>query len=97
MSRSAVASPPWQSVQATARRWTLAASAVDSWPWQFDVQEDAATARRGIYFGDATARVKREWWFHRPSHLWFVIARDTASDHVIGIELASRTGATDGA
>ncbi|MGD9601065.1 MAG: sarcosine oxidase subunit delta [Gammaproteobacteria bacterium] len=61
------------------------------------LQEDAAAARHGVYFGDATARVKREWWFHRPSHLWFVIARDTATDEVTQVALASRAGNADDA
>ena len=53
------------------------------------IQDDLAAARAGIYFGDATARVKREWWYHRPSHLWFVIDRDTATDDIQHVELAS--------
>jgi len=61
------------------------------------LQTDVAVARRNVYFGDATAGVKREWWFHRPSNLWFLIARDTASDTVIEIELASRQGTVDDA
>jgi sarcosine oxidase subunit delta len=61
------------------------------------LEEDTAKARRGIFFGDATARVKREWWYHRPSRLWFVIARDTATDEVHAIELATRVGPGDGA
>ncbi|MSR13165.1 MAG: sarcosine oxidase subunit delta [Gammaproteobacteria bacterium] len=52
------------------------------------LQADSAAARSGVYFGDATARVKREWWYHRPSQLWFLIERDTASDEVMAIELA---------
>ena len=46
-------------------------------------------ARRALYFGDATARVKREWWYHRPSRLWFRFERDTATDVVLAIELAT--------
>ncbi len=61
------------------------------------LQEDPAHARRSVYFGDATARVKQEWWFHRPSQLWFLIARDTATDHVVDIQLASRAEPVDGA
>lgn len=61
------------------------------------LQADSARARRSVYFGDATARVKSEWWFHRPSHLWFLITRDTATDHVVDIQLASRPGSADGA
>lgn len=49
---------------------------------------DADAARRALYFGDATARVKREWWLHRPSRLWFLFERDTATDQVVSIELA---------
>jgi len=50
--------------------------------------QDPAAARRALYFGDATARVKREWWLHRPSRLWFRFERDTATDQVLSIELA---------
>lgn len=56
------------------------------------VQEDAATVRHGLYFGDATARVKREWWWHRPSQLWFLVTRDTRTDVVSDIRLASAIG-----
>lgn len=51
--------------------------------------QDPAAARRALYFGDATARVKREWWLHRPSRLWFRFERDTATDQVLSIELAN--------
>jgi len=61
------------------------------------LQSDFARARHNVYFGDATARVKREWWFHRPSHLWFLIDRDTATDEVIAIALASRAEESNGA
>lgn len=27
--------------------------------------------------------VKREWWLHVPSGVWFVAERDTARDHVV--------------
>jgi sarcosine oxidase, subunit delta len=51
--------------------------------------QDPAAARRALYFGDATARVKCEWWLHRPSRLWFRFERDTATDQVVSIELAN--------
>ena len=54
--------------------------------------EDEAAAREALYFGDATARVKREWWYHRPSRLWFILERDTASDEVQSVTLASADG-----
>ncbi len=57
------------------------------------LQNDSVAARAAIYFGDATAHVKREWWYHRPSHLWFVIARDTATDEVETIELMAACAA----
>ena len=55
--------------------------------------DDEEAAREALYFGDATARVKREWWYHRPSRLWFVIDRDTASDAVQAVTLAGAEGA----
>jgi len=55
--------------------------------------QDPAAARRALYFGDATARVKGEWWLHRPSRLWFRFERDTATDQVLSIELANPEGA----
>lgn len=56
--------------------------------------EDEAAAREALYFGDATARVKREWWYHRPSRLWFVFERDTATDFVHTVALASPEAGT---
>lgn len=61
---------------------------------QFD---DLERARRAVYFGDATARVKREWWFHRASQWWFLVTRDTASDAILEITLASAAEVSDGA
>lgn len=60
-------------------------------------ETDTTQVRHGVYFGDATARVKVEWWFHRPSALWFHITRDTATDTVLGIALAGRSGDAHGA
>ena len=52
-------------------------------------EEDPAKARRAMLFGDGTARTKREWWYHRPSQLWFVVERETASDRIVTVTLAS--------
>lgn len=52
--------------------------------------EDAAAAREALYFGDATARVKREWWYHKPSRLWFLLERHTGTDTVVSVELATQ-------
>lgn len=54
------------------------------------LMEDGDAAREALFFGDATARVKREWWYHKPSKLWFVFERDTATDVVHSIELATK-------
>lgn len=27
--------------------------------------------------------VKKEWWCHIPSNIWFIAERDTAKDHVL--------------
>ena len=54
------------------------------------LMDDNDAAREALFFGDATARVKREWWFHKPSRLWFIFERDTASDIVHSVELATR-------
>ena len=54
--------------------------------------EDAAAVRHGLYFGDATARIKREWWWHRPSQLWFLVTRDTRTDGVSEISLPTALG-----
>lgn len=51
------------------------------------LMEDSAAARAALFFGDGTAKVKREWWYHRPSRLWFIFERDTGTDAVIGIAL----------
>jgi len=57
---------------------------------------DQDAAREALFFGDATARVKREWWYHKPSRLWFLFQRDTATDVVHSIELATRVSTDDG-
>jgi sarcosine oxidase subunit delta len=54
------------------------------------LMDDADAAREALYFGDATARVKREWWYHKPSRLWFLLQRDTGTDTVMSVELATQ-------
>lgn len=52
-------------------------------------EDDPARARRAMLFGDGTARIKREWWYHRPSQLWFIVERETGTDAVRGVTLAA--------
>lgn len=49
---------------------------------------DPASARANLNFGDGTVKIKHEWWYHRPSQLWFIVARDTGSDSVLSVQLA---------
>ena len=33
--------------------------------------------------------VKREWWYHNPTGMWFVLERDTLSDEILAeVDLA---------
>lgn len=34
--------------------------------------------------------VKKEWWCHTPSGVWFIAERDTATDAVLGTYLPGR-------
>lgn len=36
-----------------------------------------------VFNRSGTAGVKREWWYHLPSGVWFVAQRDTATDRVL--------------
>lgn len=37
---------------------------------------------------------RSEWWYHTPSQLWFVVTRDTASDEIFEVVLASKRHAS---
>jgi len=36
-----------------------------------------------VFLRDGAPGLKREWWLHVPSGVWFVAERDTARDHVV--------------
>jgi sarcosine oxidase subunit delta len=52
------------------------------------LSEDLDAMRYRLNFGHGTPTVRREWWYHTPSSLWFIVERDTASDAVRSVELA---------
>lgn len=37
--------------------------------------------------------VRTEWWFHNPSHCWFQVSRDTATETIHDVVLASHVEA----
>ena len=42
-----------------------------------------------VFNRDNAPGVIREWWYHNPTGLWFVLERDTLSDEIIAeIDLA---------
>lgn len=45
-----------------------------------------------VFNRSGVAAVKREWWCHGPSGVWFVADRDTATDNVLGTYLWSDAG-----
>lgn len=36
-----------------------------------------------VFHREGAPGVRREWWYHTPTGLWFVLERDTATDVVI--------------
>jgi len=40
-----------------------------------------------IFHRNGAAGVKKEWWYHVPSGVWFIAERDTARDHVLSTYL----------
>jgi sarcosine oxidase subunit delta len=36
-----------------------------------------------VFNRDSLPKLKREWWCHTPSGVWFVAERDTASDTIV--------------
>lgn len=36
-----------------------------------------------VFERDGAAGVRREWWYHVASGVWFIAERDTARDHVL--------------
>jgi sarcosine oxidase subunit delta len=58
---------------------------------------DPATTRdddwaRYVFNRSGIAAVKREWWCHTASGVWFVAERDTATDTVLRSYLYQRSG-----
>lgn len=49
-----------------------------------DIWSDYVFNRTGV------AALKREWWCHSPSGVWFIAERDTATDIVLRTHLASQ-------
>jgi sarcosine oxidase subunit delta len=39
---------------------------------------------RYVFNRDSVPGVKREWWYHNPTGMWFVLERDTVSDEIVG-------------
>jgi len=42
-----------------------------------------------VFFRDGVAGIKKEWWYHVPSGVWFIAERDTAADIVLRTYLFS--------
>lgn len=42
-----------------------------------------------VFNKSGVAGVKREWWCHGPSGVWFIAERDTQTDTVVSTYLAS--------
>lgn len=35
-----------------------------------------------LYLKENRAGLQREWWYHRPSHTWFIAERDTTTQQI---------------
>ncbi len=58
---------------------------------------DAATASDAdwadfVFNRNGVAAVKKEWWCHTPSGVWFIAERDTANDQVLRTYLYESAG-----
>jgi sarcosine oxidase, subunit delta len=47
-----------------------------------DTVSDEAWAEY-VFNRDSVPAVKREWWCHTPSGVWFIAERDTAIDNIV--------------
>ena len=36
-----------------------------------------------VFFREGAAGIKKEWWYHVPSGVWFIAERDTSADVVV--------------
>jgi sarcosine oxidase subunit delta len=50
-----------------------------------------------VFERDGVAGLKREWWYHAASGVWFIAERDTARDHVLRTYLWGQQGSGGGA
>ncbi len=44
-----------------------------------------------VFNRNGAAGVKKEWWCHAPSGVWFIVERDTGTDHVLRTYLYGRS------
>jgi len=43
-----------------------------------------------VFNRNGAAAIKKEWWCHVPSGVWFIAERDTTNDHVVRTYLFER-------
>ncbi len=54
-----------------------------------DIVSDAQWASY-VFNRDGAPSVRREWWYHTPSGVWFIAERDTSNDQFIRTYLPNK-------
>jgi sarcosine oxidase subunit delta len=49
---------------------------------------DDVTPGQWVFDRESVPMQRREWWYHTPTQLWFIVERNTASDEVLAVSLA---------
>jgi len=48
-----------------------------------------------LFYRHSHPQVQLEWWYHRPTGIWFLFKRNTLTDEILKVSLASK-GEVDG-
>ena len=53
--------------------------------------EDLGDVTPGAWVFNRTSlpMLRQEWWYHTPTQLWFLVERNTETDEILSVELAT--------
>lgn len=48
-----------------------------------------------LFYKHSHPQEQKEWWYHRPTGMWFIFVRDTLTDVISSIKVATKGGLND--
>lgn len=43
-----------------------------------------------VFYRHSDPQIQLEWWYHRPTGMWFVFERDTLTDRIESVRMAQK-------